>query len=76
MYKSIDSLEENPKEIFLKVISILIKLAENVINNPTEPKYRKIRLENQTISKFILPSIGGMESLFDMGFQEVCISRL
>ncbi|XP_075215729.1 N-glycanase Pngl isoform X2 [Lycorma delicatula] len=70
LYKSIDSLEENPKEIFLKVTSILMKLVENVVKYPKEPKYRKIRLENQTISTFILPSIGGMECLFDMGFEE------
>lgn len=69
-YKSIDSLEENPKEIFIKVTSILMKLVENVLKNPTEPKYRKIRLENATISKFVLPSVGGMECLFDMGFIE------
>lgn len=70
-YKSIDSLEENPKELFVKVTSILMKLIENVLKHPTEVKYRKIRLENATIGKYILPSIGGMECLFDMGFVEV-----
>lgn len=64
------TLEENPKEVYLEVTSVLLRLASNVIKNPSEPKYRSIRLANATVVNKLLPAVGAMECLFEMGFQE------
>lgn len=66
------SLEENPREIYLEVTSVLLRLANNVIKNPSDPKYRSIRLANPTVANKLLPAVGAMECLFEMGFKEVC----
>lgn len=64
-------VEENSQEQFLDAAKLLLKFADNVINNPTEPKYRKIRLENPTVESKLLPVVGALECLFEMGFVEV-----
>lgn len=65
------TLEENPREIYLEVTSVLLRLASNVIKNPSEPKFRSIRLANPTVVNKLLPAVGAMECLFEMGFEEV-----
>ncbi|XP_039276508.1 peptide-N(4)-(N-acetyl-beta-glucosaminyl)asparagine amidase isoform X2 [Nilaparvata lugens] len=69
-FSCIDGLEQNPPESFLKVSFIILKLIHNVLLFPGDQKFRKIRLENPTIKKYVLPAIGAMECLFEMGFQE------
>nr|CAD7574116.1 unnamed protein product [Timema californicum] len=50
--------------------TVLLKLIENVIQNPTNPKFRRIRLANPTVANKLLSAIGAMECLFEVGFQE------
>jgi peptide-N4-(N-acetyl-beta-glucosaminyl)asparagine amidase len=64
-------VEENTEQQFLDAARILIKFADNVIKNPNEPKYRKIRLGNPTVEAKLLPVVGALECLFEMGFVEV-----
>jgi peptide-N4-(N-acetyl-beta-glucosaminyl)asparagine amidase len=69
------ALEENPEDVYLETTSVLLKLVDNVIKNPSNPKYRNIKLGNPTVSNKLLPVVGAMECLFEMGFQEVSILR-
>lgn len=64
------ALEENPEDLYLETTLVLLKLVDNVIKNPSNPKYRCIRLGNPTVASKILPAVGAMECLFEMGFQE------
>lgn len=65
------ALEENTEDVYLETTSLLLKLVDNVLRNPSNPKYRSIRLGNPTIANKLLPAVGAMECLFEMGFQEV-----
>ena len=71
-------VNENSVEDFLKASDILLKFASNVIKNPTDQKYRKIRLGNPVVELKLIPVSGALECLFEMGFEEVwmALSRL
>jgi peptide-N4-(N-acetyl-beta-glucosaminyl)asparagine amidase len=69
------ALEENPEDVYLETTSVLLKLVDNVIKNPSNPKYRSIKLGNPTVSSKLIPAVGAMECLFEMGFQEVSTRR-
>ncbi|XP_067001285.2 peptide-N(4)-(N-acetyl-beta-glucosaminyl)asparagine amidase isoform X2 [Anabrus simplex] len=69
-FEWIGTLEENPAEVFLDSTSILLKLMDNVIRNPSNPRYRSIRIANPTVSKKLMSAIGAMECLFEIGFEE------
>lgn len=64
------ALEENPEDVYLETTSVLLKLVDNVIKDPSNPKYRNIRLGNPIVANKLLPAVGAMECLFEMGFQE------
>ncbi len=65
-------LFENPPQEALETADVLLKLANNVLNHPDNPKYRKIKVGNAIVSTKLLPVSGAMECLFEMGFEEVC----
>lgn len=65
--------KENSREDFLAASELLLRLASNVLENPQESKYRRIRIANPLLESKLLPVVGGMECLFEMGFLEVCI---
>ncbi|KAG1674789.1 Peptide-N(4)-(N-acetyl-beta-glucosaminyl)asparagine amidase [Nymphon striatum] len=54
----------------LDAVKLLLKIAANIINNPSNEKYRQIRLSNTSVSNRLLPVHGAMECLFEMGFEE------
>ncbi|KAG9411885.1 hypothetical protein AC1031_017521 [Aphanomyces cochlioides] len=49
-------------------IATLTKMAENIINNPGEEKYRKIRLANEALKRKVLDVPHGMACVRAMGF--------
>ncbi|KAK6189023.1 hypothetical protein SNE40_005076 [Patella caerulea] len=61
---------ENESKSAFEAIDILLKFCNNIIKNPSEEKYRRIRLKNPIIESKLLPVVGAMECLFDMGFLE------
>ena len=70
--QNIEKLQDNDTSVFLEASEILIKFANNVINNPSNQKYRKIRVGNPIVVEKLLPVNGAVECLFAIGFQEVC----
>ncbi|XP_065226688.1 peptide-N(4)-(N-acetyl-beta-glucosaminyl)asparagine amidase [Planococcus citri] len=64
------TLEENEHEVYLEVTDILLRIIDNVLNSPRNPKFRKLRLGNDIVSNKLIPAIGAMECLFHLGFQE------
>ncbi|XP_046482236.1 peptide-N(4)-(N-acetyl-beta-glucosaminyl)asparagine amidase [Neodiprion pinetum] len=65
-----DLLKENDKKVYNEVRDVLSRLCKNVMKNPNETKYRKVRLSNPIVVDKILPAVGAMECLFEIGFVE------
>ncbi|KAJ9576021.1 hypothetical protein L9F63_007121 [Diploptera punctata] len=55
------ALEENPEDVYLETTTVLLKLIDNVIKDPSNPKYRNIRLGNPVVTSKLLPA--GEDSL-------------
>lgn len=66
-----DKLKGNSVEIIDETIRILVKIADNIIKDPLNLKYRTLQKDNITIKSKILSVKGGLECLLAMGFQEV-----
>ena len=70
-YFSVEILVTNPLEKFLDVSDLLIRFASNILKDPQNVKYRKIRVSNPIVQNRLLPVEGAIECLFEMGFEEV-----
>ncbi|KAI1902418.1 hypothetical protein AGOR_G00044560 [Albula goreensis] len=68
--QGVTALCENPNDVFLDVSKLLLTYADNILRNPSEDKYRSIRIGNPTFSTRLLPVPGAVECLFEMGFEE------
>lgn len=69
---AVDNLEENSKEVFETAVRLLTTVADNILKNPNDIKFRRLKLANKNVSEKLLPAIGAIECLFEMGFDEVC----
>ena len=75
LMESVQQLLTNSTDVFLNASKIIITLATNILDNPANPKYRKLRVGNATVQRHLLPVSGALECLFEMGFEEVCNLR-
>ncbi|XP_019880474.1 peptide-N(4)-(N-acetyl-beta-glucosaminyl)asparagine amidase [Aethina tumida] len=64
------SITSNKKEEVNESIRLLIKISENIINNPEKPDIRTLRKSNKTISSKVLAINGGLDCLQLMGFKD------
>lgn len=64
-------LETNPKNIYDEAARLLMKIAQNIIDNPKNSTVRCLKKKNSTISQKILTVNGGLECLKLMGFVDV-----
>ena len=64
-------LAENDVKTFLDACDVLIKICTNILSDPENDKFRRMRIANKTLSNKLLPVDGGFQCLFEMGFQEV-----
>lgn len=70
--QSVIQLEEHQNiDVYTNGVNILLKLLDNVIREPHNLKYRKIRLENASIKEKVLCLPGARELLHHIGFEEV-----
>nr|CAH7759585.1 unnamed protein product [Callosobruchus chinensis] len=51
-------------------VNILCRYLDNLIGNPEEPKFHKIRLSNQTFKEKVAPILGAIDFLHAAGFRE------
>lgn len=63
----------NPKEKHEMCVETLIKCLENIVNHPSEEKYKKIRMTNRMFCEKIKVCEGALELLSSAGFVEITI---
>ena len=76
MSSSLDSVGlkrilENSNDDIIKICTTLIKILSNIVDKPNETEHRRIRLESSDVMENLMPYSGGLEVLFEIGFQEV-----
>lgn len=65
----IHNLNKNREKISI-CVDTLCKYLENIVNNPTEEKYQRIRMSNRVFGEKVLPMEGALELLLGAGFIE------
>lgn len=66
-------MEENKDDVRDYAREALLNICEAVIRSPYDRTTRELQLNGEVVVKKLLPAIGAMECLFDIGFIEVCI---
>lgn len=64
-------LKKNNFDELGEAVRLLIKIANNIISNPSDERFRKLNKSNANIANKILKIKGGSESLHLMGFEDV-----
>lgn len=59
------------KEALEACVEIILKYLNNIIANPDDMKYRKIRQNNQFFKERVTPVLGAMELLHGAGFTDI-----
>jgi hypothetical protein len=67
----IQRIKENSKENILIICKTLLKIIENVLKSPDSVEARRIYLDSEDVLVNLMPFSGGLESLFEIGFEEV-----
>jgi hypothetical protein len=67
----VQRIKENSKENILVVCKTLLKIIENILQNPDSIESRRIFLDSEDVLANLMPFSGGLESLFEIGFEEV-----
>jgi len=65
---AIADLRTNDKEVLRACLSTLVKITQNVVKNPVEAKFRKLKNANEAFKKKILECTGGVEALLACGW--------
>jgi hypothetical protein len=55
------------------VYKTLITIIENILKNPAAQEYRRIHLLSNELVENLMPFSGGLEFLFEIGFEEVTL---
>lgn len=68
MLQSLNDLKSHSYDICFQVVNVLLKLLNDIVNHPYQPKFRQIYLDSSIIQNNLLPFAGAMEFLFEIGF--------
>ncbi|KAI0773354.1 hypothetical protein BC629DRAFT_1595126 [Irpex lacteus] len=64
-------LRPNPRPVALESLKTLLKIAENILQNPDEPKYLRFKPTNALIKRVLVDPKGTLEYAVAMGFNPV-----
>merc|ERR1712048_1181776 len=64
------ALRALPLDKYLETLELIQKLTQNVVRNPTEEKFRRIRLTNPKIAAAITDVPNAVDLLKEMGWQQ------
>ena len=67
----VDMLADNPDQVKREAGEILVRLLRNVMREPSNLKFRSVKLSNPKIESKLLTANGAFEILFSVGFEEV-----
>ena len=73
LLRSVDLLKENEEQVRNDAENALLTVCQNILSHPNDKQYREVRLDNPMVTTKLLPALGGIECLFDIGFVEVII---
>lgn len=72
--RCVKSLDENETDVRNEARQALLNICRNVLrSSPNDNKSRELRLDNEVVIDKLLPAIGAMECLFDVGYVEVSV---
>lgn len=74
--RCVKSLEENENDVREEARKALLNICRNVLRSPNNDESREVRLDDEVVVEKLLPAVGAMECLFDVGYVEVCIFDL
>ncbi|XP_078040554.1 N-glycanase Pngl [Augochlora pura] len=75
LQRCLDLLKENDEVVQSNAESALLTVCQNILSHPNDKQFREVCLEDPIIEK-LLPAIGAMECLFDIGFVEASDSLI
>jgi len=73
--RCVKSLDENEADVRHEARRALLDICHNILKSPHDDKFRELRLDNEIVIEKLLPAVGAMECLFDIGYIEVCIKK-
>lgn len=69
----LECLEENEHDVCSEAQIALLNICQNLLKSPDNEKSREVRLDSEVTIQKILPAIGAVECLIEVGYVEVCI---
>lgn len=76
LLRSLDLLKENDEQVRNDAENALLTVCQNILSHPNDKKFREVRLDHPLVTAKLLPALGAIECLFDIGFVETtdCLS--
>ncbi|XP_017893264.1 peptide-N(4)-(N-acetyl-beta-glucosaminyl)asparagine amidase [Ceratina calcarata] len=76
LQRSLELLRENVEEVRNDAEAVLSSICQNILSYPDDKQHREVRLDDPLVIAKLLPALGAIECLFDVGFIEAtdCLS--